>query len=78
MIKATINNIEVEVKEGTTILEAAKMAGFTIPTLCHHPDLKPKGSCGICVVEVEGMPTLKRACMTEVVTAGRYTPIHPL
>ncbi|MBP8625325.1 MAG: [FeFe] hydrogenase, group A [Syntrophorhabdaceae bacterium] len=71
MIKATINNIEVEVKEGTTILEAAKKAGFIIPTLCYHPDLKPKGSCGICVVEVEGMPALKRACMTEVVNGWR-------
>jgi len=67
MIKATINNIEVEVKEGTTILEAAKKAGFKIPTLCYHPDLKPKGSCGICVVEVEGFPSMKRACMTELV-----------
>ncbi|HPU29257.1 MAG TPA: NADH-dependent [FeFe] hydrogenase, group A6 [Syntrophorhabdaceae bacterium] len=78
MIRATINNIEVEVKEGTTILEAAKKAGFTIPTLCHHPDLKPKGSCGICVVEVEGMPSLKRACMTEVVNGWKIYTNTPL
>jgi NADH-quinone oxidoreductase subunit G len=64
MINATINKVEVEVPEGTTILDAAKKAGFTIPTLCRHPDLKPEGSCGICVVEVDGFPTLKRACMT--------------
>ncbi len=78
MIKATINNIEVEVKEGATILDAAKKAGFTIPTLCYHPDLKPKGSCGICVVEVEGMPALKRACMTEVVNGWRIHTNTPL
>jgi len=78
MIRVSINNIEVEVKEGTTILEAAKKAGFTIPTLCHHPDLKPKGSCGICVVEVEGMPTLKRACMTEVINGWKIHTNTPL
>jgi NADH-quinone oxidoreductase subunit G len=64
MIKATINNVEVEIQEGTTILEAAKMVHFNIPTLCHHPDLVPGGSCGLCVVEIEGFPALKRACMT--------------
>ncbi|MHB8110539.1 MAG: NADH-dependent [FeFe] hydrogenase, group A6 [Syntrophorhabdaceae bacterium] len=66
MIKATVNNVNIEVPEGTTILWAAKKAGFTIPTLCHHPDLKPGGQCGICVVEVDGIPGLKRACMTPI------------
>ncbi|MBA4417594.1 MAG: ferredoxin [Syntrophus sp. (in: bacteria)] len=66
MIKATINKIEVEVEEGTTILEAARIVGFKIPTLCYNPDLKPEGSCGICVVEVEGAPAMKRACMTRL------------
>jgi len=64
MVQLTINNIPVEVPEGTTILWAAKKAGFTIPTLCHHPDLTPGGQCGICVVEIEGIPGLKRSCMT--------------
>ena len=66
IIKATINKIEVEVEEGTTILEAARKAGFTIPTLCYNPDLTPEGSCGLCVVEIEGFPAMKRACMTRV------------
>lgn len=66
MIRATINNVEIEVPEGTTILWAAKKAGFTIPTLCNHPDLPPGGQCGICVVEIEGLPGLKRACMTPI------------
>ena len=66
MIKATINKVEVEVPEGTTILEAARKANFTIPTLCQHPDLTPEGSCGLCVVEVEGFPALRRACVTQV------------
>ena len=66
MIKAMINNVEVEVPEGTTILWAAKQANFNIPTLCHHPDLVPGGQCGICVVEIEGIPGLKRSCMTPI------------
>ena len=66
MIKATINNVEVEVPEGTTILWAAKKANFNIPTLCHHPDLTPGGQCGLCVVEIEGIPGLKRSCMTPI------------
>lgn len=66
MIKATINNKEVEVPEGTTILLAAKKANVNIPTLCFHPDLKPGGQCGMCVVEIDGIPGLKRACLTPI------------
>ena len=44
MIKATINKVEIEVPEGTTILEAARSANFAIPTLCRHPDLPAEGS----------------------------------
>lgn len=57
-----IDNIEVKVPEGTTILNAAKKAGKFIPTLCHHPDLKPTSSCGVCAVEIEGQKGTKRAC----------------
>ncbi len=64
MAKAIINNVNIEVPEGTSILSAARHAGFNIPTLCHHPDLIPGGQCGICIVEIEGIPGLKRACMT--------------
>ncbi len=73
MTNVTINNVPIEVPEGTSILWAAKKANFNIPTLCQHPDLKPEGQCGICVVEVEGIPGLKRACMTPV---GEGWKIH--
>ena len=66
MVKATVNNIDVEVPEGTSILWAAKKVNINIPTLCFHPDLKPGGQCGVCVVEIEGIPGLKRSCMTPV------------
>ncbi|HNX01789.1 MAG TPA: [FeFe] hydrogenase, group A, partial [Candidatus Cloacimonadota bacterium] len=55
-----------DVEEGLTILEAAKKNGMHIPTLCYHPDLPPTANCGICVVEIEGSPALKRACCTPV------------
>ncbi len=66
MIKLEINGIPVEVPQGTTILNAAKVVHIKIPTLCYHPDLKAGASCGICVVRNAGSPKLLRACCTEV------------
>lgn len=61
-----IDGIEVQVAEGTTILDAAKKVGKYIPTLCYHPDLKPTANCGICVIEFEDSIDTKRACSTPV------------
>jgi len=47
-----INDEEVKVKEGITILEAAQSAGIDIPTLCHHEKLAPYGACRLCMVEI--------------------------
>jgi NADP-reducing hydrogenase subunit HndD len=58
----TIDGQKVTVEEGTTILEAAKRVGITIPTLCYHPDLPPQGICRVCVVEIEGSFLLQPAC----------------
>lgn len=65
--KVVIDGREVGVDEGMTVLEAAEKAGVSIPTLCHRPDLTPTGVCRICVVEIEGSPTLVAACHTPVV-----------
>ena len=69
-IKLTIDNREVEVPKGTTILNAAKQLGISIPTLCHFEfkgmDVHNKpGGCRICVVEVAGRRNLAPACVTE-------------
>ena len=61
-IKLKINGQEVTAEEGQTILEAAQGAGIDIPTLCHHPALKPIGACRVCLVEVSGQRTLQPAC----------------
>ncbi len=62
MVKVEIDDKEMEVPLGTTILKAAEQLGIHIPTLCHHDDLCVAGVCRICVVEVEGQRTLQASC----------------
>ncbi|HCX03144.1 MAG TPA: NADH:ubiquinone oxidoreductase, partial [Clostridiales bacterium] len=70
-VNILFNDIKMEVEKGTTILEAAKKAGVHIPTLCHL-DLEGFGivnqvaSCRVCVVEVEGRPSLVPSCAEKV------------
>jgi len=66
LVNLKINNIVVSVKEGTTILDAAKKLNFNIPTLCNHPDLSVAGNCRVCVVEVKGARLLAASCATPV------------
>ena len=64
MIKIKINGKTTEVEENTTILQAARDAGATIPTLCDHPMVKPIGQCRVCVTEVtiKGRKKIVTAC----------------
>ncbi len=70
IVQLTIDNKKVVVEKGTTILEAAKIIGVDIPTLCYMKlddmsfENKP-GGCRVCVVEVEGRRNLAPACKTE-------------
>ena len=66
MVRARINQIDVEVPQGTTILDAARKVGINIPTLCKHPDLPPTASCGICVVKHNKRGDMVRACCTPI------------
>lgn len=66
MVNIKINNIPYQVKEGSTILEAAREAGFDIPTLCYMKDINAIGACRICVVEVKGARSLVTACVYPV------------
>lgn len=82
MIKLTIDNKVVEVKKGTTILDAAKKIGIDIPTLCYMNvenmciQNKP-ASCRICVVEVEGRRNLAPSCATDC-AEGMVVHTHTL
>lgn len=64
MVHATINHQPVEVPKGTSILNAAKSLGVYIPTLCHHPDIRVKSYCRLCLVEVAGKNKLVASCAT--------------
>ena len=66
MVNLTIDGKNIEIKEGTTVLNAARAAGIEIPTLCDHPQLTPYGGCRLCLVEVEGARTLQPSCTLPV------------
>ena len=66
MINIRIDDIDISVSKGTTILEAALENNIYIPNLCHHPDLIPSGNCRMCMVEVEGRRGQIIACKTPV------------
>ncbi len=63
-MKLRIDGREVECREGATILEAARGAGISIPSLCDHPGLEPFAGCRICLVEVSGRKDFAPACAT--------------
>jgi predicted molibdopterin-dependent oxidoreductase YjgC len=66
MVELTIDGRDVKVPRGTTILQAARDLDIDIPTLCADDNLAPFGACRLCVVEIEGAPNLRPACVTEV------------
>ena len=65
-VNVWIDGHHLEVPDTMTIIEAADKYGINIPRLCYHPDLPPTANCGVCVVEMAGSPTPKRACCTPV------------
>ena len=71
MVNITFNDNKISVEKGTTILEAAKQIGVHIPTLCHlnlenFGIVNQVASCRVCVVEVEGRPSLVPSCAETV------------
>jgi len=62
MINITIDDKKIIAKEDKTVLEAALDAGIYIPNLCYHPNLKPIGSCRLCIVEIDGMKGYPISC----------------
>jgi len=66
MANIKIDGKELQVADGITILEAADIAGIEIPHFCYHKELSIRGSCRMCLVEVEKMPKLVPACSTTI------------
>jgi len=75
MVNLTIEGRPVTVPDGTSILEAAKMAGVLIPHYCYHPGLPVAGVCRMCLVEVEKFPKLAPSCATTV-GEGQVVHVH--
>ena len=65
-VNIKINGFDYQVPAGSTILEAARMVGIEIPTLCYLKEINAIGACRICVVEVKGARSLVAACVFPV------------
>jgi NADP-reducing hydrogenase subunit HndD len=66
MVNIKINGMPLSVPKNSTILEAARIAGIEIPTLCYLKEINAIGACRICVVEVKGARSLVSACVYPV------------
>ena len=75
MVTLTIEGRQVQVPAGTSILEAARLAGVLVPHYCYHPGLPVVGVCRMCLVEVEKAPKLAPACATSV-AEGQIVHVH--
>jgi len=78
MVEILLNGQKYEARAGETILEVAQRVGIDIPTLCHHPSVKPTGSCRVCLVEFSvrgGSKKLTSSC-TYVVEPNLSVETH--
>jgi len=66
MLKLKINNIDLEIEEGLTVLQACEKAGVEIPRFCYHEKLSIAGNCRMCLVEIEKSPKPVASCAMPV------------
>ena len=66
MLKLKVNDIDVEVEEGLTVLQACEKAGVEIPRFCYHEKLSIAGNCRMCLVEMEKSPKPVASCAMPV------------
>ncbi len=69
LVTLKINDRDVQVPAGTTVIEATRLIGTEVPSFCYYPGLSLQGACRMCLVEVEKMPKMQTAC-TQVVAEG--------
>ena len=65
-VKLTIDNREVEVEQGTLVIEAARNLGIDIPHFCYHPKLGYDANCRMCHVEIDKNQKLQASCSISV------------
>ena len=66
MLKLKVNDIDVEVEEGLTVLQACEQAGVEIPRFCYHEKLSIAGNCRMCLVEMENSSKPVASCAMPV------------
>ena len=77
MFKVKVNNIDIEIEEGLTVLQACEQAGVEIPRFCYHEKLSIAGNCRMCLVEIEKSPKPVASCampVTEGMNIKTNTP----
>ena len=62
MFKLKVNNKDIEIEEGLTVLQACEKAGVEIPRFCYHERLSIAGNCRMCLVEIEKSPKPIASC----------------
>ncbi len=66
LVTLTVDDVQIQVPAGSTIMEAAETLNINIPRLCYHPGLSLQASCRVCIVEVEGFPYFVASCSADV------------
>ncbi|KGU17126.1 NADH dehydrogenase (quinone), G subunit [Candida albicans P34048] len=65
-VEVTVDGRKVSIETGSSIIQAAELAGVTIPRYCYHDKLAIAGNCRMCLVDVERMPKLIASCAMPV------------
>ena len=78
MQKLKINNIDIEIEEGLTVLQACEKAGVEIPRFCYHERLSIAGNCRMCLVEIEKSPKPIASCAMPAIDGMNIKTNTPL
>ena len=78
MLKLKVNNIDIEVEEGLTVLQACEQAGVEIPRFCYHEKLSIAGNCRMCLVEIEKSPKPIASCAMPAIDGMNIKTNTPL
>ena len=78
MPKVIVNNNEIQIEEGMTVLQACELAGAEIPRFCYHERLSIAGNCRMCLVEIEKSPKPVASCAMPVSEGMKIKTNTPL
>ena len=78
MLKLKVNDKDIEVEEGLTVLQACEQAGVEIPRFCYHEKLSIAGNCRMCLVEMEKSPKPIASCAMPVTDGMKIKTNTPL